>query len=127
MLFVVACGTPPCGPQPTPGIIEHPEPTLTADVRIIRTDHAEGDHGIRIEGFPDGARHLGRMRENGKNLLWLVSCSLQGGVPLIQLHQGLDYRLYDSSFPDRERFPVDVDGGVLELARSLSHKKTEGG
>ena len=56
---------PICTRQPIPGIIEHREPTLAADVRIIRTDYAEGEPCIRTEGFLSPKCVQARVKENG--------------------------------------------------------------
>jgi hypothetical protein len=78
-LLIVACGTlhpipfptsrevidPACGPQPTPRIIEHREPTLAADVRLIRAAYAEGDQCIRKEGFLDPKCVQARVKQDG--------------------------------------------------------------
>jgi hypothetical protein len=74
MPFLVACGTgqptplppePTCGPEPTPRIIEHPEPTLAADVQIIRTDYKQGDRCIRTEAFLNPKCVRVRVKQDG--------------------------------------------------------------
>jgi hypothetical protein len=56
---------PACTAQPRPTIIEHREPTLTEDVRIIRTDPTEGTPCIRTEGLVSPLCVQARVKEGG--------------------------------------------------------------
>lgn len=90
---------PSCTPQPTPRIVEHPEPTLGSDVRVIRTDYAQGDQCIRIEGFFNPTCVQARVKQDGVSRI----VSSQEGLrdwfaPIESADEALSYALLATGY-----------------------------
>jgi hypothetical protein len=82
-----------------PRIIEHPEPTLTADVRIIRTDYAEGDQCIRIEGFLDLKCVRARVKQDGVSRIITTQEELRDWfAPIGSADEALSYALVATGY-----------------------------
>jgi hypothetical protein len=119
-LFLAACGTaqpspapaqptpvptqpeviePTCTRQPIPRIIEHPEPTLAADIRIIRTDYAEGDSCIRIDGFLNPECVQARVTQGGVSQIITSQEELRDWFsPIESADEALSYALLATGY-----------------------------
>ena len=136
ILFVGTCGTaqptpvpaqptpvptqpeeiePTCTRQPTPGIIEHQEPTLSDEVRVIRTDYAEGDQCIRIEGFLNQQCVVARVKQDGVSRIISSLEELRDWyAPVESADEALSYALVATGY-EAKYAPEDYRLGVGEV------------